>query len=444
MDTTTGNGTVGWVSGPNSRGTIDIIWSSLLTIFLCTWTAVCLNLPSPNDSQFQVFRRRAKWMFWAIVSPELVLAVAIGQYASARRSVKRFRKLGMKDKWTLQHGFYADMGGMLLHPRDSTPFLVNSRQLAYLVDKQYLECPHITPNEIRDKSKASTITRLLSLVQAVWTMVQLFGRLILKLPVTTLELSTGAIVICTFGTFICWMDKPSDVQTSIILNMKASTAEILREAGDAAAQPYRHTPLDFVAKQSFTCGYDVMGVFGLRLDDRERPLRRFPNDRFPDIGTFEKFSLFCLTSAFASFHLIGWWFFFPSQTEKLLWRISSSIITGTTVLYWTFETIAARQRFGRWDKYLIWLRLKKPKPQRQTVAEITLVHQDTVNHLDDFERQQKDAKPILRWEVGIILPVIFFYVIARVYMIVEVFVNLRRLPVGAFKTFEVADVLPHW
>lgn len=444
MNATSTNGTVGWVSKPNSRGTIDIIWSSLLTIFLCTWTAVCLNIPNPKDSQFQIFRRRAKWMFWAIVSPELVLAVAIGQYASARRSVKRFRKLGMEDKWTIQHGFYADMGGMLLHPRDSTPFLINSRQLAYLVDKQYLECPHITPNEISDKSKADTFTRLLSLAQAIWTMVQLFGRLILKLPTTTLELSTGAIVICTFGTFICWMQKPSDVRTGIVLDMKTSTAEIICEAGDVAAQPYRHTPLDFVAKQSFTCGYDVMGFFGLRLDDPERPLRRFPNDRFPDIGTFEKFSLFCLTSAFASFHLIGWWFVFPSWVEQLLWRISSSIVTGTTVLYWVFETIAARQRFGRWDKYLIWLKLKKPQPQQQPDTEATMVHRDTVYRLDDFERQQRKAKPILLWEVAIIFPVILLYVIARVYMIVEVFVNLRRLPVGVFTTFEVADVLPHW
>lgn len=445
MDVVSSNGTIGWVSGPNTRGTMDIIWSSLLTIFLCTWTAVCLNLPNPKDSQFQIFCRRAKWMFWAIVSPELVLAVAIGQYASARRSVKRFHKLQMgPDKWTLRHGFYADMGGMLLRPRDSTPFLVNSRQLAYLVDKQYLECPHITQSEIWDKSKTDTLTRLISFAQATWLIIQLVGRFILKLPTTTLELSAGAIVICTFGTFICWMQKPSDVHTGIELSMEVSTAEILREAGDAAALPYRHTPLDFVAKQSFTCGYDVMGFFGLRLDDRERPLRRFPNDRFPDIGTFEKFFLFCLTSAFASFHLIGWWFIFPSRIEQLLWRISSSIVTGTTVLYWIFETIAARQRFGRWDKYLIWLRLKRPPPQRQIDAEAALARQDTVGRLDAFEKEQKEAKPILRWEVGIIFPVILLYVSARGYMIVEVFFSLRRLPTGAFTTFEVADMLPHW
>jgi hypothetical protein len=35
----------GWTPAPNNRGTIDILWSSCLTIFLCSWTALCLNLP---------------------------------------------------------------------------------------------------------------------------------------------------------------------------------------------------------------------------------------------------------------------------------------------------------------------------------------------------------------------------------------------------------------
>lgn len=434
----------GWVAAPNGRGTIDVVWSSLLTVFLCTWTAVCLNLPHPNDGNLQILRRRFKWMIWAIVGPELVLSVAIGQYASARRSVARFRKLiGKGEKWTLRHGFFADMGGMLLQPRDSTPFLVNSRQLAYLVEKKYLECPSITGDEIWDKSKADTLARILTLVQTVWFMIQLLGRAILRLPTSTLELSAGSIVLCTLGTFICWLHKPSDVRTGIVLTTSATTAQILCEAGDAASSPYIHTPLDFVAKQSFTFGYDVAHHFGRRFDHPERPLRRFPNDRFPDISPLEKFALFCMTSAFAAFHLIGWDFTFPSRIELILWRVSSSIITVAIVLYWVLETIAARQRFGRWDKYLIWLRLKKKKPA--TDAEVTVVcrRQDTVDRLDAFEREQREAKPILPWEIGLIFPIILLYAAARAYMLVEMFASLRALPFGVYQTFDLADIFPH-
>ncbi|KAL8749165.1 MAG: hypothetical protein Q9199_007853 [Rusavskia elegans] len=386
---------------------------------------------------------KIKWMFWAIVGPELVLSVAIGQFASARRSVRRFHGLGY-ETWTVRHGFFADMGGILLQPTNSTPFLVNGRQLAYLVEKQYIPCPNIAAEEIWDKSKTDTLARVLTLLQTCWFIVQLLGRAILRLPTSTLELSTGAIVLCTLGTFICWLHKPNDVFTGIVLTTEVTTAHILIDAGDAAAVPYRHTPLDFVAKESFTCSYDMMGFLNLRCDNRERPLRCFPNDRFPDIGSLEKFALFCMSTAYAAFHFIGWNFRFPTRLELLLWRLSSSIILGATIFFWIFETIAARHRFGRWDKYLIWLGLKKQALSPKTDVESNMKRQDTVHRLDAFEREQKQAKSMLGWEVGLLMPFVFLYAAARTYMIVEALASLRELPIGVFKTFEIGQMLPHW
>ena len=429
---------VGWASGPNSRGTIDIIWGSFLTIFLCRWTAICLNIPHPDDTNVHVLLRKAKWMFWAIVGPELVLSVAIGQHASARRSVRRFKRLGCST-WTLRHAFFADMGGILLKPRDSTPFLVNSRQLAYLVQQKYTECPTISAGDIWDKSKADTMTKVLTLAQASWLAVQLCGRAIQHLPTTTLELSAAAIVFCTIGTLICWLRKPSDVQKGIVLSIDATTKEMLLDAGDAASKLYRHTPLDFVAKESFTISYDVMRLFNMSCDNPERPLRRFPDDRFPDISTVEKLALFCMTQAYAAFHLIGWDFYFPSRTELILWRVSSLVVTCTTWSFWVFKTIAARQRFGRWDKYLIWLRLKRG-PHGNIADPETKLDRD-----DAFEQEQQKSRPILWWEVALILPVALVYIAARAYMVAEVFVSLRKLPLGAYKTVSiVSQIFPHW
>ncbi|KAK6524501.1 hypothetical protein TWF281_011408 [Arthrobotrys megalospora] len=379
----------------------------------------------------------------------------MGQYASARRSVKRFKKLGCEG-WTLRHGFFADMGGFLLQPKDSTPFVVNSRQMAYLVELEYIQCPTITEEEIWDKSKADSLSKLITAAQAAWLVFQLGGRAVLRLPTTTLELSAGAIVLCSFGTFICWLHKPSDVKNGVTITTRFTTAEILLDAGPKAALPYIHTPLDFVSRESPTCGFNMMGFFNLRCDDPERPLRRFPNDRFPDIGTFEKFALFLITTAYVAFHLIGWNFTFPSWIELQLWRWSSVVVTGATVFFWVFETIAARQRFGRWDKYLIWLRLKKPveKPPTSDDGETGdaegvlktggVVRQDTIFRMDAFEEEQKKAKPMVLWEVGILFPFILLYAAARAYLVVEVFVSLRELPAGVFKTFEVAEVIPHW
>ena len=423
----------GWVGQPRGRGTIDILWSSSLTIFLCTWTVLCLNVPDRNDGKLQVFLRRAKWMFWAIVWPELVLSVAIGQRASAVRSVKRFKALNFP-QWTIRHGFFADMGGILLQPQNSTPFLVNSRQLAYLVEEGYAPFPDISEAEIWDRSKADTLTKAMTIIQASWLVVQIIGRAIIGIDVTTLELSAASIVFCTLGTFFCWLQKPSDVQKGIVLHMTASTEEILRNAGESAKWPYLHTPLDFVAKQNPTVGYDVMKRFGLRCDSIERPLRRFPNDRFLDISTTEKISLFCMTLTYAALHLVGWNFSFPSFTERLLWRISSCFIAGTTLVFWVLETIVARHRFGRWDKYLVWLKLKKARP---------CIEEKTETEDERREREQKAAKPTpTPLELALLVPITFFYALARGYMIVEVFMSLRTLPVSAFNTVDIVDMLP--
>ncbi|KAF3314268.1 hypothetical protein TWF173_004874 [Orbilia oligospora] len=385
----------GWVSGPDVRGSWDIIWSSFMAIFLCTWTAICLNIPHPKDRTLHILLRKTKWMFWAVIAPEIVLSIAMGQYASARRSVRRFKKLECEG-WTIRHGFFADMGGFLLQPKDSTPFLVNSRQMAYLVEREYIQCPTITEEEIWDRSKADSLSKLITAAQATWLLFQLGGRAALKLPTTTLELSAGAIVLCSFGTFICWLHKPSDAKSGVTIPTRFTTAQILLDAGPIAAQP------------------------------------------FPDIATFEKIALFLITTAYASFHLIGWNFTFPSRVETQLWRWSSVVVTGATVFFWVFETIAARQRFGRWDKYLIWLRLKK-KPADQTTPTATsqdgetgsdverapktggVVRQDTILRMDAFEEEMKKAKPIVFWEVAILFPFILLYVVARAYLIVEVF-----------------------
>lgn len=189
-----------------------------------------------------------------------------------------------------------------------------------------------------------------------------------------------------------------------------------------------------------------MGFFNMRCDHPERPTRVFPNDRFPDISTYEKFALFTLTSAYTASHLIAWNFSFLTNTERLLWRVSSSLFTGVTVAFWLFETVAARHRYGRWDKYLIWLRLKSRSCTSENDEEnfAAVVRHDTVRRLDAFEQEQRNAKPLPVWEVWLVSPVIILYAASRAYMIVEVFVSLREVPVGVLRTFEVAQLLPHW
>jgi hypothetical protein len=106
---------VGWNPSPNTRGTFDILWSCLSVLLVCTYTAVHLNLPSPQERVakfpqvlwFSAGARHIKWMFVVAIAPEIAVAMAIEDWANARRSYKKMRDEGLEPDWTMTHAFFA-------------------------------------------------------------------------------------------------------------------------------------------------------------------------------------------------------------------------------------------------------------------------------------------------------------------------------------------------
>ena len=78
----------GWVAQTGGRGTLDILFRCLLTIFLCCWTSTCVNVPATTDTYWHRFWDKLKLAFLAIVGPDFVLIIAMGQWESARQSYK--------------------------------------------------------------------------------------------------------------------------------------------------------------------------------------------------------------------------------------------------------------------------------------------------------------------------------------------------------------------
>lgn len=75
--------TVGWVSEPDGRGTFSLMTSCLLTLSLCVWSAMHLNIPHYRESRWQFWLRHVKWGLIGIFAPELVVFAAWRQYISA-------------------------------------------------------------------------------------------------------------------------------------------------------------------------------------------------------------------------------------------------------------------------------------------------------------------------------------------------------------------------
>ncbi|KAM0252813.1 hypothetical protein ACHAQJ_007552 [Trichoderma viride] len=445
----------GWESSPDGRGTMDILWTCVFTTFLCTFTILCLNLPARNESTLRIQGRKILWMAIAIAGPEFLLTAAAGQLGAARDSVKAFHALG-HTSWTYRHAFFANMGGFELQPLNGTPFPINSKHILWLMSRGYIQFPAISDEELLDKSKKDTVAKLITCFQVGYLIVQCIARGVQKLPVTTIELSTVAIVVCSIMTSICWMSKPQDVHYPIRIDMPVTMDRVLREAGPIAARTYRQTPLDFVDDLTPSWALNIQPFIKLPVGPHQRPLPRIGDSRLPWLETLESLYLCLATMVYASIHLTGWNFKFPSRVEQILWRVSSLILVGTTGLFWVLETGAILQRYGSEQK--IWTRMFQKEDKSSVIVSVTEDVAETPattsevepSMLESQQREvEKEEEPWapkqlpLVWEFWTIFPVAFIYAMARVYILVEPLIGLRSMQAGAFDTVNWMAFIPH-
>jgi hypothetical protein len=61
-----------WIPEPKARGTYTILSTCVITMLLCVWTAVHLNLPEPRGFGHQL-GRKIGWLIMGLLAPEMVL-----------------------------------------------------------------------------------------------------------------------------------------------------------------------------------------------------------------------------------------------------------------------------------------------------------------------------------------------------------------------------------
>lgn len=453
----------GWVSTPNVRSTMDIVWSCTFTIALSSWSILCLNLPAQSDTFWRRMRRKFQWTLLTIMGPEIVIQLSLGEWLVARKWYKEFQKNGHLE-WTMTHSFYANMGGIIIRTPDEGNFPVNAGQLHYLIKEGHIECPKITKRSIQDRNKADALIRILTLGQTLWFLFTCVGRGIQGLTITTLELSTLAFISSAVGTFIFWYHKPMDVETFITINMETTIAEI--HAKEAWHGQWIQTPLEFVGLKRewpwniyWRYGITILHKLHLGkfvLQPERRPIERVPDDHWPEPTLKSLPILFFFHMAYACILIAGWNLDLPTNLELLLWRIASCIQLGTIFSGWVtmplhisdappilrrlmrffeerewqrtqmWKERAAADPGGRWyENYKVVISAKKKMHQVRT-----LISEDpdwTVS-----------LRTILVYEI-----VWMIYLVARMYIIVEDVVSLRAMPVSAYQTVDWSSYLPH-
>lgn len=85
--------TVSWQKN-EGRGTWDIISSCILTLVLCVWTALHLNVPKQNATLWDRFKTKTLWVIVGIFAPEMVVYIAWIQYSSAKYLLEKIQEFG--------------------------------------------------------------------------------------------------------------------------------------------------------------------------------------------------------------------------------------------------------------------------------------------------------------------------------------------------------------
>jgi len=461
----------GWTSSPNGRGTLDIIYSCGITMFLCSWSVLCLNVPEPDEDEdddrfhdrFRLFRRRLWITALAFLGPEFLFQIALGQYLSARNSVKLFRDTRKKDwpVWTITHAFYADMGGFTLrtkpfpgYPEGWKEFPVDAKQIHYLLTRGHInEFPKISEKYIQDKNKVDDVLRIFTGIQIVWFVFNMAGRRAQNLAITCGEVTTAAFIVCSFGTVLCWWHKPADVSTSVTIEANVSIAEILCEAGDLAAAPYSRTPLDFISRKEWSWSIywsnwiNILRNLGIVFAPQERPVNRFENTYSLELPGKTVWIFFGVTAVYSSIFVAAWNYSFPTHAELILWRAAAGTMCACLAAYWAFTEFGfvwwpyLESKFrGERAEYSKDIE-KHPEPspgwlKSKLKYAAACVRNNSVQQDPQLNVPLKAILPI--YAVGV------FYCHARTYLFIADIIQLRSLPASAYETVNWSDLIPHF
>jgi hypothetical protein len=208
-----------WATTSNIRSASSLLWTCVLTLAICVYTVIHINVPPPNETQCRYFLRKTKWVVIAILAPEVALAMALQQWSAARvlklelNSIYSRRSDGKVDaaatkKFCMTYCFYAVMGGFVVDVSDihDTHSLLTFQPsgIVRLAEKgHFIE---ISEKAIKDKSKADILAKSLVCVQVCWMVIQCIGRKAAGLPISLLEIHVLVHVTCALCMYALWIE----------------------------------------------------------------------------------------------------------------------------------------------------------------------------------------------------------------------------------------------
>ena len=338
-----------------------------------------------------------------------------------------------RERWSLRHSFLADMGGFRLIDKSGKEYILRSKHINFLVKHRYIDFPNISTKDIDDRSKSDSLAKAFTCLQIGWLALQVIGRAVQHLDVTTLEITTLSFVVCSMGTYACWIRKPYSVGTHTVIRMPEQRVDDIdldvetderghnslferyvasqpKERKDRVVQPNGqinyaggYTKLDVIDDARPNWTKDLTNSIRWWRGGKERKVNRVRNDRLPENPLQVTLGAAVVSFAYAGLHITAWNISFPTEIERVLWRAVSLILLSSIIVWWCLDIAQSLY--------------------------------------DKVQGTKGDAVPLWRLITGVVIAIV--YGLARAYLLVEAFVALRALPPSAYQSVNWTAVLPH-
>ena len=261
--------------------------------------------------------------------------------------------------------------------------------------------------DLDDKSKSDVVGKAITCLQVAKPLVLITGRLVYSLDVSLLEVTTAAYIALTLLAYLFWFKKPYNVATYQIVELPFCSDKLGLDrerynVSSLSTKPTEHlkrraareaNPSNLVSSNLYTGSLSEEDFYCIG-DKRER--------RRDDLISLAALILFC--SIFGGIYIAAQNHQYPSQPEAWLWRASCLLL-------------------GSLPWYLIYAQYVERCVKNARRTRMAQQHQ----------------------KINTICLYILYtsYPIARIFLIVEVFVSLRAAPYGIYHQPDWATYLGH-
>ena len=211
---------------------------------------------------------------------------------------------------------------------------LNSTQMVYVYRNNIIDFPDISVEMLSDRSKGDALVRVAAMLQITWMVIQIIARSFQGLATTLLEVTVLAFAACALVIYALLWHKPQDVAVPVYVDARAPLTR--RQIIELAAR----SPVSSLMGHEFW----VHGVAVRAMADNIWPHSAGLHVWLPSVFDVRVNPLVVGIglggAAFGSIHFAAWNFddAFPTGVEQLLWRLSCIVLVGLPPLgisiYW--------------------------------------------------------------------------------------------------------------